>query len=185
MESSSEIMDYKAEQREEIESLKSIFLDAVFEPSVFPAIFIIRIDGFDISSLVSSIQLKITFPHNYPDECPYIEIPHRSNTMSKEFVTELEDFLHSTCYEYLGMPMILGLVNAARDWIQENGQFIRNRSQREQTETADADEDGGTLESQGSDSVKDKVETMNTKHGGRWDMVIGLIGESGYRLCSI
>ena len=163
-------MDYLEEQREEVESLKSIFPDEFSEISAFPPTFMIRIDDVDISSNVSSLQLKISFPPKYPDEIPSIEIPNRSSAMPKEFIEELIAYLQGSCEEYLGMPVIFGVVDSAKEWIMENkGKF----KCFEEDKTAAAEIDKDTLISQ---NLKDKLEIVNAK-GGRWNFIIGLIGK--------
>lgn len=81
-------MDYYEEQRQELETLKAIFLDEFSEISIFPPTFMIRLDDVNISSTVSSLQLKVSFPPKYPDEIPSIEIPNRSNAVPKAFIEE-------------------------------------------------------------------------------------------------
>lgn len=168
-------MDYLEEQREEVESLKSIFPDEFSEISAFPPTFMIRIDDVDISSTVSSLQLKISFPPKYPDEIPSIEIPNRSNAMPKEFIEELIAFLQGSCMEYLGMSMIFGLVDSAKEWLVENmGKF--KSFEKDKTAAAEMDEEDNTQDSMISQNLKDKLEIVNAK-GGRWNFIIGLIGK--------
>lgn len=167
-------MDYLEEQREEVESLKSIFPGEFSEISAFPPTFMIRIDDVDISSSVSSLQLKISFPPKYPDEIPSIEIPNRSNVMPKEFIKELITFLQGSCEEYVGMPMVFGLVDSAKEWINEN--VVKFRTCEEgKTAAGETEEEDNTQESLISESLKDKLEIANAK-GGRWNFIIGLIG---------
>ena len=168
-------MDYLEEQREEVESLKSIFPDEFSELSAFPPTFMIRIGDVNISSTVSSLQLKVSFPLKYPDEIPSIEIPNRSNAMPKKFIEELLAFLRASCEEYIGMPVVFSLVDSAKEWINENAVRFKS-SEEDKTAVEEADEEDNTQESLISQSVKDKLEIVNAK-GGRWNFVIGLIGK--------
>ena len=165
-------MDYLEEQREEVESLKSIFPDEFSELTAFPPTFMIRIGDVDISSSVSSLQLKVSLPLKYPDEIPSIGIPNRSNAMPKEFIEELLTCLLASCEEFIGMPMVFSLVDSAKEWINENAVRFKS-SEEDKTVVGEADEEDNSLISQ---SVKDKLEIVNAK-GGRWNFVIGLIGK--------
>ena len=168
-------MDYLEEQREEVESLKSIFPDEFSEISAFPPTFMIRIDDVDISPTVSSLQLKISFPPKYPDEIPSIEIPNRSNAMPKEFIEELIALLQGSCKEYLGMPMIFGLVDSAKEWLVGNmGKF--KSFEEDKAAAAGVDEEDNIQDSMISQNLKGKLEIVNAK-GGRWNFIIGLIGK--------
>lgn len=167
-------MDYLEEQREEVETLKSIFPEEFSELSVYPPTFMIRIDDLSISSAVSSIQLKISLPSKYPDEIPSIEIPNRSNAIPKDFIEELITFLQTSCQQYIGMPMVFGLVDSAKEWINENAGKI-NSSEQDENEVVETDKEVNDDDSINLQDIKDKLEMINAK-GGRWDFVIGLIG---------
>lgn len=167
-------MDYLEEQREEVETLKSIFPEEFSELSVFPPTFMIRIDDLNISSSVSSIQLKISLPSKYPDEIPSIEIPNRSNVMPKDFVEELISFLRCSCQQYIGMPMVFGLVDSAKEWINENAGKI-NSLEKDESLVVETDEEVNDQDSINLENVKDKLEMINAKVG-KWNFVIGLIG---------
>lgn len=166
-------MDYLEEQREEVESLKSIFLDEFSELSAFPAAFMIRVDDVDMFTSVSSLQLKISFPPSYPDEIPFIEIPNRSNTLPKEFIEELLTFIRVSCKEYVGMPMVFSLVDATKEWINENAVRFK-RSEGDKKAVCETEENENSPDSLMPQKLKDKLETA--KKGGQWNFVIGLIG---------
>ena len=169
-----DIMDYLEEQREEVGTLKSIFPEEFSELSAFPPAFMIRIDDLSISSSVSSLQLKISLPSNYPDEIPSIEIPNRSNAMPKDFIDELISFLRCSCQQFIGMPMVFSLVDSAKEWINENaGKF--NIIEKDETLLLETEEEVSDQDSMNLQNVKEKLEMMNVR-GGRWDFVIGLIG---------
>ena len=167
-------MDYLEEQRQEVETLKSIFPEEFSELSVYPPAFMIRIDDLSISSSVTSLQLKISLPSKYPDEIPSIEIPNRSDAMPKDFIEELISFLRCSCQQYIGMPMVFGLVDSAKEWIHENaGKF--NFVEKEETVLLETEEEVSDQHSVNLQNVKEKLEMMTVK-GGRWDFVVGLIG---------
>ena len=168
-------MDYFEEQRQELETLQAIFLDEFSEISVFPPTFMIRLDDEHISAKVASLQLKVSFPPKYPDEIPSIEIPNRSNAVPKALIEELIAFLRGSCVEYLGMPMIFGLVDSAKEWIIENIEKFKS-SGGDKTGAAETDEEENTEDSVISQNLKDKLDIVNAK-GGRWNFVIGLIGK--------
>lgn len=169
-----DIMDYLEEQREEVGTLKSIFPEEFSELSAFPPAFMIRIDDLSISPSVSSLQLKISLPSNYPDEVPSIEIPNRSNTMPKDFIDELISFLRCSCQQFIGMPMVFSLVDSAKEWINENaGKF--NIIEKDETVLLETEGEVSDQDSVNLQNVKEKLEMMNVR-GGRWDFVIGLIG---------
>ena len=167
-------MDYLGEQREEVECLKSIFPDEFSELSAFPPAFMIRIDDVDIFTSVSSLQLKISFPPTYPDEIPLIEIPNRSNAMPKEFTEELLSFIRVSCKEYVGMPMVFSLVDATKEWINENAVRFKS-SEGEKKSVCETEDTENSPDSLTPQDLKYKLETANVK-GGRWNFVIGLIG---------
>lgn len=167
-------MDYLEEQREEVESLKAIFPEEFSEFSAFPPTFMIRVDELHISSTITSLQLKISLPSKYPDEIPSIEIPNRSNALPKEFIEELISFLKCSCKESIGMPMVFGLVDLAKEWINENATKV-NSFQRDQAAVLESDEEIDDQDSMNLENLKDKLEIISAK-GGRWDFVIGLIG---------
>lgn len=168
-------MDFLEEQKEEVESLKAIFPYEFSELSSFPPTFLIRIDELNISSSVTSLQLKISLPSKYPDEIPSIEIPNRSNALPKEFIEELISFLKCSCEESIGMPMVFGLVDSAKEWIGENAMKL-NGFQEDQAAKVESDEETDDKDSFNLENLKDKLEIINAK-GGRWDFVIGLIGK--------
>lgn len=165
-------MDYLEEQREEVESLKSIFPDEFSEINAFPPIFMIRIDDLDISKSVTALQLKICFPPKYPDEIPSIEIPNRSNAMPEELLEELITFLQNSCKEYIGMPMIFGLIDLTKEWMKENSERFKGLEKRK----SDSDEECNEEELTISQRLKDRCDVINAK-GGKWNFVIGLIGK--------
>ena len=168
-------MDYLEEQREEVECLKSIFPDEFSELSAFPPAFMIRIDGVDIFTSVSSLQLKISFPSSYPDEIPLIEIPNRSNAMPKEFIEELLTFIRVSCKEYVGMPMVFALIDAAKEWINENAVRFKS-SEGEKKAVCETEDNENSPDSLTPQNLKDKLETAKYVKGGRWNFVIGLNG---------
>ena len=165
-------MDYLEEQREEVESLKSIFPNEFSEINAFPPIFMIRIDDLDISKSVTALQLKICFPPKYPDEIPSIEIPNRSNAMPEELLEELITFLQNSCKEYIGMPMIFGLIDLTKEWMKENSERFKGLEKRK----SDSDEECNEEELTISQRLKDRCDVINAK-GGKWNFVIGLIGK--------
>lgn len=164
-------MDYQEEQRQEVASLKSIFPGEFAELNTFPPTFMIRIDDVDISTFVKSLQLKVSFPSNYPDEIPSIEIPNRRNALPIEVLEELVNFLKNSSKEYIGMPMIFALVDLAKEWINENNEKFRGFDKGE----ADSHEESNMQELSAPQSLKDRSEVIKVK-GGKWNFVIGLIG---------
>lgn len=165
-------MDYQEEQRQEVASLKSIFPGEFAELNTFPPTFMIRIDDVDISTFVKSLQLKVSFPSNYPDEIPSIEIPNRRNALPIEVLEELVNFLKNSSKEYIGMPMIFALVDLAKEWINENNEKFRGFDKGE----ADSHEESNMQELSAPQSLKDRSEVIKVK-GGKWNFVIGLIGK--------
>lgn len=164
-------MDYFEEQREEIESLKAIFPDEFAEISTCPPSFMVRLDDLDIP--YGSVQLKISFPDKYPEEVPVIELPNRSNVLPMEIVKELLTHLQEFAQEYIGMAMVFTLVNEAREWINGNkNKIIEIKNQSIKT---------NMIEDEVSSDEEELADSRNTsyadtKTGGRWDYVIGLIG---------
>ena len=165
-------MDYFEEQREEIDSLKAIFPEELAELSACPPSFMVRVDELDIPSS-GSVQLKITFPEKYPEEVPVIELPNRSNVLPMEIVNELLTHLQEVAQEYIGMAMIFTLVNETKEWINQNkGRIleVKNHSLKTEVREDEVSSDDEELEESRNTSFRD------TKSGGRWDYVIGLIG---------
>lgn len=162
-------MDYFEEQRDEIDSLKAIFPDEFAEISVHPPCFMIRLDELDIPASGSPgvVQIKLSLPQNYPDNEPLIEIPNRSETLPKEIVNELQSHLETLAKESVGMAMVFSLINEAKEWINSNIEKIKAAKCVEKP----------TEEEHSTDDEESPCSTVYTeKSGGRWDYVIGLIG---------
>ena len=168
------------EQREEIESLKSIFPSEFAELSSSPPSFMIRLDDLDVQ-LPSAVPLKITFPANYPTEVPHVEIPNRSNVLPAEILTELLGFIHSVAQDYLGMPMVFSIVSETKDWISKNADRIQ-RFHASLVEEKAATEQGEREKRDDShrrprEFVEKSLDFDFGRQQGRWEYVIGLIGE--------
>ena len=172
-------MDYLAEQREEVESLKSIFPLEFSELSSSPPSFMIRLDDRE-ALWPCPLQLKVTLPDKYPSEIPIVGIPNRSNALPQEILKELLEFIHTMCKEYIGMPVVFSIVSGANDWIAENSERIKKTSVREteeeeKTRTAERGKAGDTIKVK---CTKERIVDLEFgRQEGRWNYVIGLIGE--------
>lgn len=76
----------------------------------------------------------------------------------------------------MGMPMVFGLVDSAKAWVEENAMRF-NGFQGDQAVEIESDEETDGQDSIYLENFKDKLEMSNAK-GGRWDFVIGLIGNN-------
>ncbi|XP_019622059.1 PREDICTED: uncharacterized GTP-binding protein YGR210C-like [Branchiostoma belcheri] len=163
-------MDYQGEQNDEKEALQAIFEDDFTDLATTPCSFMLKLKDLDVQ-LSGPLYVKITYRERYPDEVPDVEIPLRSQVLTTQQHTDLLDHLKTIAEESVGMAMVFTLVEAARDWINQNVC----------PDTADEEEPQDQTEEEPSDvldllsSPAELTEVRNT--GGRWNFVIGLVGK--------
>lgn len=115
-------MDYREEQKNELEALESIYFEEFNLLSDDPVVFSISVksdvdgSGEEIGIEGFACALKITYTTKYPDTLPQIEIIDSENLTD----TDEEDLLQCvTQYgkENLGMAMVFSLVSCAQEWL--------------------------------------------------------------------
>ena len=170
-------MDHTDEQREEIETLKAIFLEEFSEISLYPPCFMIRLDDLDIA-LPSPVYLKLTLPSRYPEVVPEIQIPNRSKSLPQGVVEELLRFLLGVAEDSCGMVMIFSIVNAAKEWINENTDKIEKCEAQLDGPANEVTDFSNQLSSASIIATEERsVYPQGVGHGGIWKFVIGLIGK--------
>ncbi|CAH1179084.1 unnamed protein product [Phaedon cochleariae] len=114
-------MDYREEQKSEIEALESIYFGDFEILSSEPYKFSIPIkteeydpDSEDQSGL--SCDLVITYTPKYPEEQPIIEIENPEN-FEEGYEHNLLLYLSQQVRENLGMVMIFTIVSSAQEWL--------------------------------------------------------------------
>lgn len=128
-------MDYREEQRNELEALESIYFEEFSQLSEDPVVFSISVksDVHEDNAVESyACALKITYTPQYPDKLPQIEIIDSENLTD----TDEEDLLH--CVEQygnenLGMAMVFSLVSCAQEWLNKKYD-IAKKDQEEESE---------------------------------------------------
>jgi len=65
------------------------------------------------------LELWLTFPKDYPNVPPIIELRECVN-LSKSDKQEIMDKLNKTAQESLSMPMVFNLASAAKEWLDEH-----------------------------------------------------------------
>ncbi|XP_050314377.1 RWD domain-containing protein 1 [Anthonomus grandis grandis] len=114
-------MDFKEEQKSEIEALESIYYGDFEIISVEPYKFSIPIktDDYDPGNNVGlSCNLVVTYTPKYPEEAPLIELENAEN-FHEGFEDKLAQHLHEQVAENLGMVMVFTLVSSAQEWLHE------------------------------------------------------------------
>lgn len=84
--------------------------------------------------------MSFSFPNDYPDEKPEIEIENSLNLDRKD-ESELLDLLVSEASDNLGMVMVFTLVFVAKEWINKKcDEKKRQREEREEREKREEEE---------------------------------------------
>ncbi|KAI9837920.1 MAG: hypothetical protein M1837_002659 [Sclerophora amabilis] len=117
----------REEQKEEREVLDSIFpeeitdiSDTVYRISIKLDVVSSGQDG-DEEDEAPTLQLQITYPENYPDEAPVLELSAPPNSAKYEHLdvyadrSTLMESLQPTIEENLGMAMVFSLVSTLKD----------------------------------------------------------------------
>lgn len=166
-------MDNIEEQREEVETIKAIYPEELSELSSDPPCFMVRLNDLDIP-LPSPLYIKLTLPAEYPEVVPEIEIPNRSNSLPQRVVEDLLRFLQGVAKDSLGMVMVFTIINAAKEWINENTDKIHQEHllYKEGNETINTDQQNISP----SITVEEDHNPAQPQGGGQWKFVIGLIG---------
>ncbi|XP_071626856.1 RWD domain-containing protein 1 isoform X2 [Temnothorax longispinosus] len=115
-------MDYKDEQRNEIEALESIYcgeLETIKTEEYEPE----TVNGL-------GCRLEFTYTSKYPDEPLVISISEQENLEDGDD-EKLKAHLAEQMSENLGMVMVFTLVSAAQEWL--NVQWDRIKLRREET----------------------------------------------------
>ncbi|KZC12486.1 PREDICTED: RWD domain-containing protein 1 [Dufourea novaeangliae] len=127
-------MDYKEEQRNEIEALESIYCGELEILAVEPFYtFAIPIKTEEYEPETGnglSCRLEFTYTANYPDEPLLVAIEEQEN-FEEESDERLKDHLIEEMNENLGMVMVFTLVSAAQEWL--NCQWDKIKLNREES----------------------------------------------------
>ncbi|KAG8221960.1 hypothetical protein J437_LFUL007801 [Ladona fulva] len=123
-------MDYKEEQKIEIEALDSIYCGDMetTEPNYRFRI-PIKTEEYepDMENGLSCF-LKFAYPPTYPEIVPEIEIIDRENFEEEDEIL-LKEHILNQAEEYLGMVMIFNLVSAAQEWLNERWDNMRKEKE--------------------------------------------------------
>ncbi|CAL7937480.1 unnamed protein product [Xylocopa violacea] len=126
-------MDYKDEQRNEIEALESIYCGEleilVTEPFYTFAIPIKTEEYEPDTGNGLSCRLEFTYTAKYPDEPLLISIEEHEN-FEEGGEKQLKEHLAEQMNENLGMVMVFTLVSAAQEWL--NVQWDKIKFKREE-----------------------------------------------------
>ncbi|XP_064639135.1 uncharacterized protein LOC135494786 isoform X2 [Lineus longissimus] len=119
-------------------------------------------------NLKGPVFLKLTYPPEYPNVVPRIEVPNGSSVLTSGDHEGLVENLNLVAEENVGMVMVFTLVEAAKEWINKN---VSDCQQDNEVEERQVEEDTSDFLSSGI-----KFTEAKTK-GGKWDYVIGLVGK--------
>ncbi|XP_014471394.1 PREDICTED: RWD domain-containing protein 1 [Dinoponera quadriceps] len=126
-------MDYKDEQRNEIEALESIYCGELeilaIEPFYTFAIPIKTEEYEPETENGLSCRLEFTYTSKYPDEPLHISITEQENFEGDD--EKLKAHLAEQMSENLGMVMVFTLVSTAQEWL--NVQWDKIKLKREET----------------------------------------------------
>jgi len=139
--------DYKAEQQDEIEAIESIYSEEISIISDSPHRFTIPVKTEDYDEEEGDgegmwVLLKFTFPKNYPDEAPEMEIEEEEN-MDEDMRNGLRAKLAEVAEENLGMAMVFTIVSEAIQWLGETQDRLKNEEEariKKIKDEADAEE---------------------------------------------
>lgn len=124
-------MDYKEEQKNEIEALEAIYPDElkiISEDPEFCFSVDIRTEALrDSPEKYMAVSVKFTYVPTYPDETPVIEIAD-SEDVEDDDIDALLEFLQNKVEENLGMVMVFTLVSEATEWL--NKRLVDNITQQ-------------------------------------------------------
>jgi hypothetical protein len=138
--------DYGAEQRDELEAIESIYSEEINIISTSPD----KIRFLDTGSRVGNslprftipvktddydeeeggdeglwVLLKFTFPDEYPDEAPGIEVEEEEN-LDSDTRAGMIPYLEGVAQENLGMAMVFTIVSEGLNWLAETNDRIKS-----------------------------------------------------------
>lgn len=129
-------MDYKEEQRAEIEALESIYYGDLIVTATEPEHkFAIPIKSEDYDPDTDDgllCNLNFTYTKNYPDEGPIIEISDE-NFEDDQMKEQLAEYLEEQVKENLGMVMIFQLVSMSQEWLNTRWDELKVRREEEKS----------------------------------------------------
>ena len=127
-------MDYKDEQRNEIEALESIYcgeLEILATEPFYTFAIPIKTEEYEPESGNGiSCRLEFTYTPKYPDESLLISIEDQENFEDSDD-EKLKEHLTEQINENLGMVMVFTLVSAAQEWL--NVQWDKIKLNREES----------------------------------------------------
>ncbi|XP_066277300.1 uncharacterized protein [Branchiostoma lanceolatum] len=163
-------MDYQSEQNDEKGALQAIFEEDFTDLATTPCSFMLKLKDMEVQ-LSGPLYVKITYKERYPDEAPDIDIPLRSQVLTTQQHADLLSHLKTIAEESVGMAMVFTLVEAARDW---NNQNVCPNTPDQETPQDQTEEKPTDI----SDMLSSPVEVTDSRNtGGRWNFVIGLVGK--------
>jgi len=139
--------DYRAEQKDEIEAIESIYSEEISIISDNPHRFTIPVKTEDFDEEERNgeglwVLLKFTFPDKYPDEAPEVEIEEEEN-MDENMRNGLREKVAEVAEENLGMAMVFTIVSEAIQWLGETQDRLKEEEEariKKIKDEADAEE---------------------------------------------
>nr|CAI5828196.1 unnamed protein product [Callosobruchus analis] len=121
-------MDYKEEQKGEIEALESIYYGdfEILETEPYHKFSIpIKSEEYEPGSEDGlACNLVITYTPKYPEEAPIVEIEDAEN-FEEGYETKLLEYIDEQIKENLGMVMVFTLVSTAQEWLNEKWEAMK------------------------------------------------------------
>ncbi|KAG7190949.1 hypothetical protein KM043_007000 [Ampulex compressa] len=137
-------MDYKDEQRNEIEALESIYcgeLEILATEPLYAFAIPIKTSEYEPESNNGlSCRLEFTYTSKYPEEPLLISIEEQEN-FEDGSDEELKEHLAEQMNENLGMVMVFTLVSAAQEWLNVQWDKIKLKREERAAEKLRAEEE--------------------------------------------
>ena len=135
--------DYKQEQRDEIEAIESIYSEEISVICDNPHRFTIPVktEGYDEEEGDGwMVLLKFTFPDNYPDVLPEIEVEEYEG-IEDDLLQEFQTAMGTVAEENLGMAMVFTIVSAGIEWLGETSERLQREAEEERRLKKELDEE--------------------------------------------
>jgi len=126
-------MDYKEEQKGEVEALESIYYGDVRIISTEPFYKFsipIKSEQYDDAENGLACNLIFTYSAKYPDEQPTVEIEEPIN-IGDSHQEQLLEHLNEQAKENIGMVMVFTLVSLAQEWLNLKWDDVKKQQEEE------------------------------------------------------
>ena len=136
--------DFKAEQKDEIEAIESIYSEEIDIISENPHRFTIPVktEEYDDEESDEGMMtlLKFTFPDTYPEVIPQIDI-EESDGIDDHVLEEFKEAMNTVAEENIGMAMVFTIVSAAIEWLGEKNEQLKREEEEEKKRIKDMEEE--------------------------------------------